>query len=162
MPHLSWQLSPGGALIDVWIGPSLPRVNAMKAAGQPPPHPQRVRGLIDTGASCTAIDASLVKAFSLIPTGTTPIGTPSTGTKPHIANQYDILLGVVYPHAATYRLVFEALPVIESTLVHHGFSVLVGRDVLNRCLLVYNGPENIFTLAFQSRRIAARMRLVFE
>ncbi len=38
--------------------------------------------------------------------------------------------------------------VIESELEVQGFQVLVGRDVLENCLLVYDGQTGIFTLAF--------------
>lgn len=148
MPHLTQQLSSGGAMIDVWIGVSIPKGNVLKAMGQTSPVPKQVRALIDTGASCTAVDPSIIQSLGLTPTGTTYIQTPSTGSTPHISNQYDVLLGVVYPHAPTSRLIFEALPVVESHLLNQGFHVLLGRDVLSKCLFVYNGQQDFFSLAF--------------
>jgi len=147
MPHLTMGLSPIGPMIDVWIGASVPRASALKAAGRTPELPKQVRALVDTGASCTAVDPSIIKSLGLIPTGTTYIQTPSTGAAPHLANQYDVLLGVTYQHAPEV-LIFEALPVIESALIQQGFHVLLGRDVLGKCLFIYNGQEAYFSLAF--------------
>lgn len=42
---------------------------------------------------------------------------------------------------------FPALPVIASMLAAQGIMGLLGRDVLKECLFVYNGPDNVFTLA---------------
>ena len=149
MPHVTLGLSPGGPLIDVWIGVSNPRALALKTAGQTPPPPKQVRALIDTGASCTAVDISIIQELSLVPTGTTSVQTPSTQkTTPHITNQYDVLLGVMYPHAPASRLILDTLPVIESQFAHQGFHVLLGRDVLRSCLFLYNGQNGYFSLAF--------------
>ena len=35
----------------------------------------------------------------------------------------------------------------ETNLASFGYEVLIGRDVLNKCLLVYNGPLAVFSLA---------------
>ena len=39
-------------------------------------------------------------------------------------------------------------PVIASVLSVQGIEALVGRDILDRCLLIYNGSEGRFTFAF--------------
>lgn len=104
-----------------------------------------MRGLIDTGASLTAIDPSVLQALNLTPTGTTGVVTPTTGTTPQQLNQYDVQIIILHP-ALTYS--FHVLPVIESVLGFQGFDVLIGRDVLAECLFVYDGRSGIFTLAF--------------
>jgi hypothetical protein len=46
-------------------------------------------------------------------------------------------------------LVLEAIPVVEAELMTtQGFAVLIGRDILETCLVFYNGPARQFTLAF--------------
>lgn len=52
---------------------------------------------------------------------------------------------IVHPNL---RRVFSAIPVLESHLAHQGIHGLLGRDVLSKCLLVYNGEMGLFTLAF--------------
>ncbi len=145
MPHLTLQMSVGGPLVDVLIGVSHPRAQALQKAGQTVPNPARVRALVDTGASCTCVDPSILAALGLAPTGITPIHTPSTGTQTHAANQYDVSLVLIHP---ALTLTLGAVPVVESQLKIQGIQGLIGRDVLSNCLLVYDGPNRIFTLAF--------------
>lgn len=45
-------------------------------------------------------------------------------------------------------LTFGVVPVIASDLSLQGIDALVGRDILARCLFVYDGPANMFSLAF--------------
>jgi hypothetical protein len=128
------------------IGVSTPRSQALSAAGQPVPAPIVVTGLIDTGASCTSIDASILKNLAIPSTGTTPVHTPSTSaTAPHVANLFDISLLLVHP---LIRRSFNAMPVTESQLIHQGIQALIGRDVLSYCLFTYDGAGQNFCLGF--------------
>lgn len=104
-----------------------------------------MRALIDTGASCTCIDPHVLKALSLTPTGVIPVHTPSTGSTPHLASQYDIDLVLLNPRL---NLTIGAIPVTEANLRVQGIDALIGRDVLANCLLVYDGQSGIFNLAF--------------
>ena len=40
-------------------------------------------------------------------------------------------------------------PLIQAHLSNQGIDMLIGRDVLDDCLMVYNGPDGTFTLAFE-------------
>jgi hypothetical protein len=46
------------------------------------------------------------------------------------------------------QLTLHALPVIASNLTAQGIQALIGRDVLARCLFVYDGAAGLFSLAF--------------
>ena len=145
MPCLTFPLDPNGPLLEVLVGVSKPRSEAIQNAGESLPSPVRVRGLIDTGASCTCIDPSVFESLKIPPTGSVGISTPSTGANHHTCNQYDISLGLVHPDLV-YTI--HTLPVVESHLSNQGIGALIGRDVLANCLLVYNGHINAYTLAF--------------
>jgi hypothetical protein len=71
--------------------------------------------------------------------------TPSTGSSPHPANTFDV--GIVIP-VATHTFTIPAMQVFESSLNIQGIQALIGRDILNNCLFVYDGRANIFSLAF--------------
>jgi hypothetical protein len=43
----------------------------------------------------------------------------------------------------------ELIPVIESDLDTRGFQALLGRDVLDQGIFIYNGHRRFLTLAFQ-------------
>src|SRR5205823_1241843 len=105
------------------------------------------------GASNTMIDQSIVGLLNLQPTGQIPILTPSTGSTPHNCNQYDV--SVWFPQAPTLvqaqpfpHPVHLTLPVTEADFSAQGFHVLIGRDILARGVLIYNGLYGRFTLAF--------------
>ena len=103
-------------------------------------------GLVDTGASCLCIDPSVVQQLTLQPTGTGQMISPTTGAIPKDVPVYDISIKI--PCKDLTPLDFNSVPAMESILLNQGFSVLIGRDILSRCLLIYDGAAQIFTLAF--------------
>jgi predicted aspartyl protease len=132
-------------MVDLFIGVSGPRSAALQSAGIAVPQPVTVRAMIDTGASCTVIDPTSIQSLGLVPTGTVPIHTPSTaGTAIH-CSQYDVMLAIYHPK---FSLVVGTAPIITSDLLSQGFHALIGRDVLSRCLFIYDGAAAQFTLAF--------------
>jgi predicted aspartyl protease len=146
MPILTLPLGADGAIITVLLHASAPRQTVLRAAGQQVPPPVVGRGLIDTGASATAIDPTVVQALGLVPTGTASIVTPSTGLTPHVCNQYDISLLVLM--AQQFHVASLIIPVFESQLLNQGIHALIGRDVLAGCMFVYNGKASTLSIAF--------------
>lgn len=145
MPHLTLTLSPAGPLVDVHIGVSKPRHDALQKAGQPIPAFVAARLLVDTGASSTCLDCVVVQKLGLIPTGQITVHTPTTGTSGQLVNQYDAAL---FMQAHGTHKSFLTLPVMESDFSAQNIDGLLGRDVLAQCLLVYSGPDNAFMLSF--------------
>lgn len=132
-------------MLEIRIGVSVPRAEAMKKDGLEIPPLVLIRGLVDTGASSSAIDPSVIEILGIPPTGTIHVLTPSTGIISHECNQYDVQMIIDHPHIP-FRL--QAVSVSESVLSHLGFDALIGRDILKDCLFVYNGHEETFTLAY--------------
>lgn len=147
MPILTAQIGPDGPIVNIMIGISRPRMDAMKALGQNIPPPIEIRALIDTGASCTVIDNTIINNLGLVPTGTAPIHTPSTGTSPHICNQYDISIAIPMG-SAQFVVVFNTRPAIGADLSAQGIQGLIGRDLLEKGTLWYNGLESSLSIAF--------------
>jgi hypothetical protein len=145
MPHLTQQIAPDGPLVDLLVGVSHPRAQALVRQKQPIPNPVQIRALIDTGASCSCVDAQVLSSLRLMPTGSTPIHTPPTKDTPHSASQYDVSLTLLHPKL---HLTFQAVPVLETHLSFQGIQALIGRDVLGNCLFVYDGEAGHFSLAF--------------
>jgi hypothetical protein len=77
------------------------------------------------------------------------MNTPSTGVQPHTANQYDVGLVIPGPSLTHPAYYIHTLAVVEAyLLLSQGIHALIGRDVLQHCLLTYNGTTNLFTLAY--------------
>ncbi len=132
-----------------FVGVSAARKDALAAAKQPIPNPVRVSALIDTGASGTCVDPSVLQQLALTPTGKAIVNTPSTGSTPHISDQFDV--GIWIPGSTPSDPVFflQNLPVISAELLQQqGFHALIGRDILSMCLFVYDGPTRQFSLAY--------------
>jgi len=148
MPHFTLQNSPQGPVLNALIGVSIARHTALTSIGQQIPAPQIIRALVDTGASITSIDPSVLTALNLTATGSTLIHTPSTGNQPTTADVFDI--GLIIAASNNQPLLsIDIMPVICSELlVTQGFHALIGRDVLAQCVLIYNGETNSFTLCY--------------
>lgn len=142
MPLTTYTLESDGPVVTVVIGVSAPRVHALSDAGLPVPPVVQVRGLIDTGASHTVVDTSVIESLQLEPTGTIGIRTPSTGAELHQCSQYDVGIGIPMHHGL--QMMQFVIPVVESHLAPAGIQALIGRDVLDRCLFLYNGAEGYF------------------
>ena len=149
MGHFTLKLSPQGPLLDAFIGVSVARQQALKIAGQNIPAAIQIRALIDTGASASCVDPSILKTLSLSPTGSVSVVTPSTGGTAVNADQYDVSLVISTGNDKHVPLIVNTLPVVCADLLTlQGFHALIGRDILTECVFSYNGSIGFFTLAF--------------
>lgn len=152
MSHFTLSLGPLGPLLTAFVGVSRERAEALQKAGQTVPQPVRIQALVDTGASCTAVDPKVLSQLGVTPKGRIPVHTPSTdATNPHEANQFDVLIMIPGINQQSQAFIAPALPVIEASLEHQGYQALIGRDILASCVLTYVGYEGQaghFTLAF--------------
>jgi hypothetical protein len=112
------------------------------------PAPVVVRALVDTGAESTCADPSVLAPLNLPLDTVTFANVPAAGGLVTLP-QYDAGITVVHPSGkARFNLVVGDLKVVELSLGWLGYDALLGRDVLNRCALVYHGPRQRFKLAY--------------
>ncbi|HEY5048227.1 MAG TPA: aspartyl protease family protein [Rhizomicrobium sp.] len=143
--HYSVLIAPQGPLVAVHVGVSAQRHAALTQAGQPVPAPILANLLLDTGASCTSIDASVIAQLGLQPTGTQGILTPSTGATPHQCSTYDVSLMIP---GATPQKIIPAIAIIDGNYLSQGHHGLIGRDALRDARVVYSGPDGYVMLSF--------------
>jgi predicted aspartyl protease len=147
MPHFTLSFTQGTPMIDVVITASAPRLQALTTAGQPLPSPISIRALLDTGASHTCVDPSVLNTLGLQATGSVPMLTPSTGATPMNADTYDV--AIVIPNGAQQGLMLANMQVSASELLKaQGFHALIGRDILSKCILVYNGAIESVSISY--------------
>ena len=63
-------------------------------------------------------------------------------------NQYDVMLVIPDLSTDTPAWIIPAIPALESHLTGQGIHGLIGRDLLDKAILVYNGPISVFSLAY--------------
>lgn len=148
MPSINLTITPGGPLIQVYITLSAPHRDALVAAGKTPPNPALGTFLIDTGASGTAVDPQLVASLGLTPKGAVMVQTPSTNGQPVACPTYDVMVIIPANDPAVPPFFVEALPVMEASFKSQGIDGLIGRDVLSKCVLVYNGTNGTYVLSY--------------
>jgi hypothetical protein len=148
MPYFHGAIPPRGSLIDLKVELSAPRILALRNAGQAIPPAVNLRGLLDTGADVTFIDTRHLPFVGQLTPAFAPVGTPAGGWSFQV--QYDISLTILHPQGGRRSdLSIPALSIVDITLAPFlGYEALVGRDVLERCLLIYQGQGKSFTLAY--------------
>ena len=147
MPHFAIPISPNGPLFDAFVRVSKSRFDALHTAKQTVPPAQQIRALLDTGASASCLDLSVITALGIQTTGTTQISTPSTGNTPQTVNLYDV--SILIPGPVPPPLIFNTVAVAGCELLQaQGFHALIGRDILSVCVFHYNGPLQQITVSY--------------
>lgn len=135
------QLAKDGPLLQCEIRVDVDRAAALTAAGTPVPQATPGKILIDTGASATCVDLSILLALGITPIGQTQVLTPNGP-----AVQQIFPCGIAFPGAGLPSL--ERVFVLGSNLSGQSIIGLLGRDVLGTGLLVYDGVAGHWSIAF--------------
>ena len=148
MPYLTIPILANGPLADVIVEVGARRAATMRNAGQPIPQSVHLRALLDTGADCTFADTRHIPFLSLLPFQIVLVGDGRGSFV--MAPQYEASLTVVHPSGNRRdNLVLRDHPladrILDPTL---GYEVLIGRDILDLCLFVYDGRGKTVTLAY--------------
>lgn len=135
----------GGAVTRVRLHWGQKRLRARHAAGLAVPQPVEVDALLDTGAQNTCVEPAVVTRLGLPFATGGLVNMPATGG---LAVAYSHMASLTVLHPAGDHLVFHNLLVLATPLNTFGFEVLLGRDVLSRCRLVYDGRAGTFALRY--------------
>lgn len=127
-----------GAILPVQIGIPKAMADKMRAQGETPPAPEEISGLIDTGASITAINVATAQRLGLITTGSIQIAG-ATG----VSNQPVFAAMVRFTDP---DIEYGAMRLGGANLNAPNFEILIGRDVLCHMHLAYDGRKGQFTL----------------
>jgi hypothetical protein len=147
MPHFLLQTSQQGLAVSAAVMVSNARRQALTDANQTVPPAQRIIGVLDTGATISAVHPDILAALGLTATGKAEIHTPSTQGVPVLADTYDVCIGIFAARAGDLHFISETVQVTASIL-SNGVHALIGTDILKQCILTYNGADDCFTLAW--------------
>jgi len=141
-PHV---LAQAGPLLHVEVSVPTALGRYLAERGQPIPAPVAGWALLDTGATRSCVDASVLQKLGL-----SPVGVVQTATAGGMVPQYLYPARLRFPaegldieFASVIGVDLKGLRIADRELI-----VLIGRDVLAHCVLIYNGPGGFFTLAF--------------
>ena len=127
-----------GPRVGVLVGVHSAIVKSLEGTEGGIPSPIKGDGLIDTGASITSIDLNVADKLALGVTGTRKLGT--TGG-PRDAPTYAFRFNLAG------MLELDCPQGVGCDLSGQGIILLIGMDLLSRCLFVMNGPDGSFTLS---------------
>jgi hypothetical protein len=139
-------LAASGPIIRVQIEVASALAQSLQATNQPIPTPVLGVALIDTGASITSFDASVVTQLAINPNGLAMVGTAG-GPQQQLTYQARFsfpgtpLPGFEHPRVLGCNLTGQTV------LNQQPMIALIGRDILARAVLVYNGSAGMFSLS---------------
>jgi hypothetical protein len=146
VPILSYPIDKDGYFVPVLVGLDQRAVLALHSLGLPILAPIHGCGLIDSGTDITCVDGSILQQYRLTPahTATTTTASGRTSVK-HFEVSFSIAPLSGQPGQ---QFVHPTLLVMELPASIPGIDVLVGRDVLNLCKTIIDGPGNGFSIEF--------------
>jgi hypothetical protein len=132
-------------IIEFLARPPEARIELLREQGRPPKM-KVVRALIDTGANDTCIERSLAMELDLDPSGEVEVHGVTSGT----GTETGIVFRVQLFHAGVpaVELSPSARVIAVKDLSRFDARILLGRDLLSRGILIYDGPQERFTFAF--------------
>jgi hypothetical protein len=143
-PHHAFAVA--GPIIRVQIEVASVLAQALQAANQPIPTPVLGIALIDTGASITSFDASIVSKLGINPNGVALVGTAGGSQQQSTYQAKFTFPGTPIPGFEHPRVLGCNLAG-QTVLNRQPIIALIGRDILSKCVLVYNGPAGMYSLS---------------
>lgn len=128
-----------GPVVEVRLAVGTIIEEVLRQNNQAIPTPLPVLSMIDTGATGTVIQESLINQLNLNPVGATLITTPSSTN----VQCYEYLMRILFPNNVVVETVVIAAP-----LQGQHIQCLIGRDVLRHGVFIYTGYIDTFTLSF--------------
>lgn len=147
MPQLVLTAQSNGLLVDVNVGLSAARRAEMYKRGLPCPPAVQTTLIIDTGADSTMIDEGLMRSLQLSPTSQTRVLTSQSRGVPEPCDVYDVELEILNRTGnPSWRI--QPLAVLVRPLHNQSTGGMLGRDVLYRGILHFDGPRMVFSLTY--------------
>ncbi len=146
MPVLTFSKSQLGPILEVSVWPGAEALKQLKLAGQPVPQPTQLKMLVDSGSEGSVVDESLIRPWNT-PYVSLAWAATITGRKP--IQQYEVALSIRGQAGQTAWDIPSLLVCSrQSPFTGMPYQGLIGRDILDRAVFVFNGPAHHCTLAY--------------
>ena len=134
----------GQLIVEIYVGVWEVLSDIHRLSRRPNPPPRLVKALVDTGAERTVVEERWLTSLGLSPLSDIEVHTASTGNDPVTRNVYAVELSLAGEVTATIARNLQVIAAPD--LSGLGVEALLGRDVLSRGTLIYEGPKRTFTL----------------
>ena len=146
MPYLTRSLVGNGAVVELLVGVNEARRQVLERNSLRVPDRIRLPVQIDTGSAFSAVDLRLLERLDIQPIDRVEVRTPTATEQPHLLPQYAVGIALA---ADDVEMFLTSVEVVGCAFgPEEGIQGRLGRDVLERCLLVYDGKNKTFSLAF--------------
>jgi hypothetical protein len=132
-------LATRGPVIEMHVAVDTETQANLEKAKLPVPAPFLVKALLETGSSATTISQEVAAALGLHPVHSTLVSSPAARDVERAV--YSVRL--LFPNS----IVFEGLA-IEEPLPGQDVQCVIGRDILQRAVFIYNGTSGVFSVSF--------------
>jgi len=133
-------LEHSGPTLDIEILPSEPAMEYLQQHGITVER-IRLHAMIDTGSSSSVIRAGMLDSFGIFPTNIVQVNTPTSADISCDVYALQLLLPDHHDRSLS-------IDVIEAPLHGQNIQFLIGRDVLQFGVFIYQGHIDSFTLSF--------------
>jgi len=137
-----------GPVVSVLVEVPSALAAALQSAGSSIPQPASGLALIDTGATRSAVDDGVIQALGVQPTGVVNVGTAAGMQQQSVYSARFTFPGSKLPTIEFAQLTGVNLRGHVVPHVNVPLIALIGRDLLSRFIMVYNGPHATVTLAY--------------
>jgi predicted aspartyl protease len=138
--HPAQALQRSGPIVQVSVTLAQSFAATVAQSGGQLPQPVTGLALVDTGASNTCIDDEAAKSMNLPVIDVGSMHSASHAKTP--SNIYPVQVEII-----GFQIQFQSLRTMGAALKAQGLLMLLGRDLLQRCTLFYNGLTGQITLS---------------
>ena len=137
------ELQRNGAVLRVEIGIPSSLAQYLRERKLLVPQPIKGFALFDTGASSSCVDTEIINKLGVKPVGVTRTITAAGPSQQSLfpATLHFPRLGFSVEFTSVMGANLRQFRIMRGNLL-----ALVGRDILSRCVLIYNGPHASYTL----------------
>ena len=143
------------AILPIEVGPAGDYVAALKAEGLSAPSPIKLHALIDTGfTGGLVVQADCIYPWKLKMRNYNEVHLPRDhGPKFYRSYAWEADLAVRFLGAAkgSSNVEVDPIPATLLELADEGFQAIIGLEVLQAAVFVYNGPTDSFILEFSNK-----------
>lgn len=139
-------IQSSGPLVDLRVGISNGWRKQLWKKGIEPPPEVYATFLVDTGSDSSMVDEQIMRALGLIAVNQRPVLTSESKGVAQLCNVYDISLEIINGGAAPWRI--TSVEANGRPLMSESVQGVLGRDVLNRVVLTYNGPAKVYSIDY--------------